>query len=55
MAHRKTERNPLFAGRWFEDDIILVSFVSVTQQFNTTTRTAVTACWWRTHVASVFL
>ena len=37
MAHRKTERNPLFAGRWFEDDIILVSFVSVTQQFNTTT------------------
>ena len=24
MAHRKTERNPLFAGRWFEDDIILI-------------------------------
>ena len=24
MAHRKTERNPLFAGRWFEDDIILL-------------------------------
>ena len=23
MAHRKTERNPL-AGRWFEDDIILL-------------------------------
>ena len=22
--HRKTERNPLFAGRWFEDDIILL-------------------------------
>ena len=22
MAHRKTERNPLFAGRWFEGDII---------------------------------
>ena len=24
MAHRKTERNFLFAGRWFEDDIILL-------------------------------
>ena len=24
MAHRKTERDPLFAGRWFEDDIILL-------------------------------
>ena len=24
MAPRKTERNPLFAGRWFEDDIILL-------------------------------
>ena len=24
MAHWKTERNPLFAGRWFEDDIILL-------------------------------
>ena len=24
MAHRKTERNPLFAGHWFEDDIILL-------------------------------
>ena len=24
MAHRKTERNPLFAGRWFEDDSILL-------------------------------
>ena len=24
MPHRKTERNPLFAGRWFEDDIILL-------------------------------
>ena len=24
MAHRKTERNPLFAGRWVEDDIILL-------------------------------
>jgi transposase-like protein len=24
MAHRKIERNPLFAGRWFEDDIILL-------------------------------
>ena len=24
MAHRKTERNPLFAGRWFEDEIILL-------------------------------
>ena len=24
MAHRKTERNPLFAGRWFEDDIIFL-------------------------------
>ena len=24
MAHRETERNPLFAGRWFEDDIILL-------------------------------
>ena len=24
MAHRKTERNLLFAGRWFEDDIILL-------------------------------
>ena len=24
MALRKTERNPLFAGRWFEDDIILL-------------------------------
>ena len=24
MAHRKTERNPLFSGRWFEDDIILL-------------------------------
>ena len=24
MAHGKTERNPLFAGRWFEDDIILL-------------------------------
>ena len=24
MAHRKTERNPLFAERWFEDDIILL-------------------------------
>ena len=21
---RKTERNPLFAGRWFDDDIILL-------------------------------
>ena len=24
MPHRKTDRNPLFAGRWFEDDIILL-------------------------------
>ena len=24
MAHRKTGRNPLFAGCWFEDDIILL-------------------------------
>ena len=24
MAPRKTERNPLFAGRWFEDDIIFL-------------------------------
>ena len=24
MVHRKTERNPLFAGRWFEGDIILL-------------------------------
>ena len=24
MAHRKTGRNPLFAGSWFEDDIILL-------------------------------
>ena len=24
MAHQKTERNPLFAGRWFDDDIILL-------------------------------
>ena len=24
MAHRKTARNPVFAGRWFEDDIILL-------------------------------
>ena len=24
MPHRKTERNPLFAGRWFEDEIILL-------------------------------
>ena len=24
MAHRRPERNPLFAGRWFEDDIILL-------------------------------
>ena len=24
MAHRKIERNPLFAGCWFEDDIILL-------------------------------
>ena len=24
MVHRKTERNPLFSGRWFEDDIILL-------------------------------
>ena len=24
MAHRKSERNPLFAGRWFEDEIILL-------------------------------
>ena len=24
MAYRKTERNPLFAGCWFEDDIILL-------------------------------
>ncbi len=24
MAHRKPERNPLFAGRWFDDDIILL-------------------------------
>ena len=24
MAHRKTERNPLFARRWFEDGIILL-------------------------------
>ena len=24
MEHRKTERNPLFAGRWFEDGIILL-------------------------------
>ena len=23
-GHRKAERNPLFAGRWFEDDIILL-------------------------------
>ena len=24
MAHQKTGRNPLFAGRWFDDDIILL-------------------------------
>jgi hypothetical protein len=24
MADRKTERNPLFAGRWFEDEVILL-------------------------------
>src|SRR5262249_3972589 len=24
MAHRKTKRNPLFAGCWFEDEIILL-------------------------------
>src|SRR5262245_65266382 len=24
MAHHKTKRNPLFAGRWFEDEIILL-------------------------------
>jgi transposase-like protein len=24
MADRKTERNPLFAGRWFDDEIILL-------------------------------
>ena len=24
MAHRKTEQHPLFPGRWFEDDIILL-------------------------------
>ena len=24
MAHRKTERNSLFSGRWYEDDIILL-------------------------------
>src|SRR5256884_6062092 len=24
MAHRKTRRNPLFAGRWFEDEVILL-------------------------------
>jgi hypothetical protein len=24
MAHCKTERNPLFAGRWFEDEVILL-------------------------------
>ena len=24
MADRKTTRNPLFAGRWFEDEIILL-------------------------------
>ena len=24
MVHRKTKRNPLFAGRWFEDAIILL-------------------------------
>ena len=24
MAHLNTARNPLFAGRWFEDDIILL-------------------------------
>ena len=24
MAHRRTERNPLFAGRWFDDEIILL-------------------------------
>jgi transposase-like protein len=24
MIHRKTKRNPLFAGRWFEDEVILL-------------------------------
>jgi transposase-like protein len=24
MTHRKTKRNPLFAGRWFEDEVILL-------------------------------
>ena len=24
MVHHKTKRNPLFTGRWFEDDIILL-------------------------------
>jgi transposase-like protein len=24
MAHRKTKRKPLFAGRWFEDEVILL-------------------------------
>ena len=24
MAHSKTERNPLFVGGWFDDDIILL-------------------------------
>ena len=24
MAHRKPARNPLFAGRWFEDEIMLL-------------------------------
>ena len=27
MAQRKTERNPLFAGRWFEGGIILLSLL----------------------------
>jgi hypothetical protein len=27
MAHRKPERNPLFAGRWFEDEVILLCLV----------------------------
>jgi transposase-like protein len=24
MPHQKTRRNPLFAGRWFEDEIIIL-------------------------------